>query len=527
MRGRLAAFMFSSKPTSSSGKTSPRNRTPSPPPASKTSPRKRTPSPPPTATVTVTADDGSVHVIETLASPSAPAASTPPPSTAAASATTTTTASTSVAATITPTAPVVTTWGGAAADHSGSSMEIDDDDDGADREPMRRGGRQVDYVMSAAPHVFHRYYSPTCLVQPYDLCLDEPRGPGGGGGGGGGADQGQPGRVLVVDWAMHAVLWMGPVMLTEAMRASMRGGEMTATRWGGVGAAVGAMEGTSDGGPHDASFWNPIALAVDPEGIVYVTEQGSSRVRRVSMEGNVTVLAGSPSGGYADGRGPKALFRGPWGIVFDKSTRTLVVSDSENHRIRRVTLDGTVTTIAGSSKAGSQDGECSSAQFNLPRGVCVDSTGAIYVADSISSSIRRIKDGMVSTITRFECNSHPMLPTGIKVDSSGNMFFLTDPKYSVVMSFNRATKATEFFTHPSLVTPMGLWMTPRGDVYVVDCEKAQTVFFIKGRFPTFRQLKPLFLSWKKGGVFSIIPLPTLQFIIELAFHFSLPYPLRL
>lgn len=110
----------------------------------------------------------------------------------------------------------------------------------------------------------------------------------------------------------------------------------------------------------------------------------------------VETYAGDAEPGEADGLGYIARFDRPTGIALDRSGM-LYVCDTGNHRIRKVASDGTVSTLAG-SEMGFADGPVAAARFNAPCGICTAPDGAIYVADTGNGRIRRIKDGMVTTV---------------------------------------------------------------------------------------------------------------------------------
>jgi ELWxxDGT repeat protein len=147
----------------------------------------------------------------------------------------------------------------------------------------------------------------------------------------------------------------------------------------------------------NARFNNPRGIAVDPGGMVYVAEWGSHTLRRIDPAGNVTTLAGmSGASGSTDGAGPGARFNRPWGMAFDLNGN-LLVADTDNHLIRRVTPGGTVSTLAGSPLAGGDaDGIGSTARFSSPQAVCADVEG-IHVADSANSMVRKINSAMEVT----------------------------------------------------------------------------------------------------------------------------------
>jgi DNA-binding beta-propeller fold protein YncE len=153
--------------------------------------------------------------------------------------------------------------------------------------------------------------------------------------------------------------------------------------------------------PTRARFHNPFGVAVDSRGNVYVTDAGeSNRIRKIASENSsVTTLAGGAEN-FADGAGASAAFDTPSAIAID-ARGNLYVADTANNRIRKVTPEGAVSTLAGDGTAGARDGAAGAAQFNAPVGVAVDANGErVYVADSYNDSIRLITtaDGQVSLL---------------------------------------------------------------------------------------------------------------------------------
>jgi sugar lactone lactonase YvrE len=147
-------------------------------------------------------------------------------------------------------------------------------------------------------------------------------------------------------------------------------------------------KGFADGAGAAAQFNYPSGLAVDESGTVYVADSDNNRIRKVTPGGVVSTLAGSTPG-FADGTGAEALFEYPSGLAVDRSG-SLYVADSENHRIRKITRSGEVTTLAGRSAHGFVDGSGAAAQFNYPIGLCLGTGGSLYVADTENHRIRKV-----------------------------------------------------------------------------------------------------------------------------------------
>ena len=181
-------------------------------------------------------------------------------------------------------------------------------------------------------------------------------------------------------------------------------------------------------GDDEVFFWNIKSVAVDAAGNVYVVDTDNHRIRKVSPAGVVTTLAGS-SQGYADGTGTTAQFNYPQGIAVD-SAGNVYITDAKENYIRKVTPAGVVTTLAGST-LGCLDGTGTTAQFNYPTGIAVDSAGNVYVADQANHRIRKITPtGEVTTLagsTQGYAYSAELAakfnePRSVAVDSAGNVY---------------------------------------------------------------------------------------------------------
>jgi sugar lactone lactonase YvrE len=166
------------------------------------------------------------------------------------------------------------------------------------------------------------------------------------------------------------------------------------------------VPGFRDGAAADAKFGEPYGVAVMRDGSVYVADAGeSNRIRKVTPTGEVLTLAGGREG-FADGAGEGAAFNTPSGLALD-AEGNLYVADTGNNRVRRVTPEGVVTTLAGDGAPGFRDGAAAQAQFDAPIGVAVDKDGAVYVADTYNDRVRVItKDGQVKTLAGLGTPGH-------------------------------------------------------------------------------------------------------------------------
>lgn len=167
-------------------------------------------------------------------------------------------------------------------------------------------------------------------------------------------------------------------------------------------------------------------IAVGSDGTVYASDSNSHRIRKVSANGaTVTTLAGSGAAGNSNGTGTAASFNFPMGVAVD-SDNNVYVADYRNNVIRKITAAGVVTTLAGSGVPGNADGIGLSAQFYAPYGIAVDTTGNVYVSDSVYSTIRKITpNGLVTTLAGsngFEFSS----PYGIDIDSASRALYVAD-----------------------------------------------------------------------------------------------------
>ena len=160
------------------------------------------------------------------------------------------------------------------------------------------------------------------------------------------------------------------------------------------------MRGGTDGPAATARFNFPLGVAVAADGSVLVADGANHTIRRIGTDGQVTTVAGvALQSGVADGVGVAARFRSPHGLAFDRAGN-LYIADSGNHTVRRMTPGGQVTTVAGlAGQAGGADGIGSAARFFEPTDVAIDAGGRIWVADTGNHTLRLItSDGRVTTV---------------------------------------------------------------------------------------------------------------------------------
>ncbi len=188
--------------------------------------------------------------------------------------------------------------------------------------------------------------------------------------------------------------------------------------------------GSTDGTGTAARFNIPLGIAIDKNDNVFVTDAQNNKIRKITPAGVVTTLAGSGAVGSADGTGAAASFNGVWGMGIDANDN-LYVCDVQNYKIRKVTPAGVVTTFAGTGTIGDLDGPALSAKFNGVIGIVADQNGNFYVTDEGNNKIKMISaDGQVYTLAGNGIKSSTdgsgnfasfANPLGITIDGSGVM----------------------------------------------------------------------------------------------------------
>ena len=190
--------------------------------------------------------------------------------------------------------------------------------------------------------------------------------------------------------------------------------------------------GSANGPRSVARFAFPAGLVVDTSNNVFVADTGNNAIRKITPAGVVTTVAGGTYG-TNDGVGLAARFSGPYGVGLD-AANNLYVADTGNSAIRKVTLGGVVTTLAGITLiTGTNDGTGAAARFNRPYDLTVDSDGSIYVADSANHTIRKVTPG--GAVTTFAGQAGVIgdyngigalamfyMPMGVALDGAHNLY---------------------------------------------------------------------------------------------------------
>ncbi len=225
---------------------------------------------------------------------------------------------------------------------------------------------------------------------------------------------------------------------------------------------------------------SPIAgfkgITTDGAGNLYVADRGGNAIKKVSPQGDISVLAGSGDRAWVDGKGLQAKFHFPEDLVYAPDGK-LYVADSYNNRIRTVTLDGDVETFAGSTD-GDTNGPLAESKFSLPSGITVDSAGTFYVTDN-KVKIRKIAGGTVSAYPTLYYGNR-----GLAVGPGGKLYFTSNVTWiNTVMVLDPGTgkstlmagKGEQGFADDTgdkalFKGPSGIAVDSQGTAFVVDSD---------------------------------------------------------
>ena len=217
---------------------------------------------------------------------------------------------------------------------------------------------------------------------------------------------------------------------------------------------LGTSYGFADGSFSSAKFNYPTGLAIDTSGNVFVSDQNNNKIRKITPSLLVTTIAGS-SAGVSDGVGTSALFYSPMNVKID-SAGNLYITENKNFVVRKISFAGnsniaTVTTLAGAAVI---DGVATSANLNGPSGIGVSTSGVIYFTEQTSHRLRKLVSGSVTTVVGAgyfvggfadgaTSSARFNSPMGIDIDTIGNLYIADQNNHRIrKLSANGQTVST-------------------------------------------------------------------------------------
>lgn len=229
-------------------------------------------------------------------------------------------------------------------------------------------------------------------------------------------------------------------------------------------------EGWRDGPAAEAAFHTPSGLALDAVGNLYVADTGNHRIRKITPEGNVSTLAGDGQPGHRDGPADQARFNGPLGLAVDGQGRVWV-ADSYNDRIRLISAEGQVLTLAGGELPGERDGVGADARFDTPTALVIDADGHALVADAGNHAIRRVApDGTVTTVARAAPDDEQALlrrPLSLALSHDGHLYIGVQAR-GRVLQLTPDGQLQQITAGDRLARPTGLSLAANGSLHVAD-----------------------------------------------------------
>jgi hypothetical protein len=257
--------------------------------------------------------------------------------------------------------------------------------------------------------------------------------------------------------------------------------------------------GGDDGAATSATLNLPQGIAVDSSGNLFIADTGNHCIRKIDYStGVITTVAGTGTDGDSgdDGAATAARLHSPQSVAVD-AAGNIYIADTANHRVRKVaSATGTITTVAGTGTAGygGDNDQATAAMLNSPAGVAVDSAGNLYIADTANHRVRRLDaaTGIIATLAGTGTGAYAgdngqataaslNGPTGLAVDSSGNVYFSDTGNHRVrkvtsagVIVTVAGTGTASYSTGNSLAVgaafnaPMGVAVSASDYLYIAD-----------------------------------------------------------
>jgi trimeric autotransporter adhesin len=262
-------------------------------------------------------------------------------------------------------------------------------------------------------------------------------------------------------------------------------------------AGNGQVVASPDGGQATAvGLADPAGMAIDAAGNIYFADRASNRIRRIAANGVLSTVAGTGTYGFGGDGGPatQAMLANPFGIALDRQGN-LYIADSDNNRVRRVASNGTISTVAGNGNQafGGDGGAATSASLSFPSGVAVDAAGNLYIADMFHNRVRRVAvNGVITTAAgngNYEytgdggaaTSASLRYPVAVGFDGAGNLYIADSLNHSVrkvtpngvitTVAGNGTAGLGAEGAPPvgsTLSSPSGILVDAAGDVYVAD-----------------------------------------------------------
>jgi len=283
----------------------------------------------------------------------------------------------------------------------------------------------------------------------------------------GGIDVSANGTVYAADFENHVVYKIFESGRVEGVMA------------GKLGVSGDILASTTNGGQGtDARFYRPFGICVDRSDNIYLVDRLNYKVKRLSNNGRVRILAGgSSSGDVVDDNGDNVRFSALLSGICVDNAGVVYVADTANHKIKKIYPSGRTTSLAGST-AGFANGLGSNAQFNAPFDVAVDAQGVVYVADLNNNRIRKITpDGTVTTLAGQTASGYVNgngidarfdAPSRLALDPSGRVLYVLDYNNGKVRRIDQDGTVTTFMDYSTSSGPGDITVDNTGFVYLME-----------------------------------------------------------
>ena len=274
--------------------------------------------------------------------------------------------------------------------------------------------------------------------------------------------------IILIGWALAC-----PVA-AQPSAAPARGNYLRQVR-----VLAGGTGNHADGPGSAARFYWPSGVALGPDSTLYVADSENHCIRRISPTGQVSTLAGGAGAGYADGLGRTARFWQPTDVAVD-ATGVVYVADAQNHCLRRISPDGQVTTLAGSpGEEAYADGPRETARFGQLGGLALDAAGTLYVTDNTHARVCAVSpSGQVRTLARSYISTEPdtgyvISPVDVAIGPGGTLYVADQQRGVLRMSADKGLQPlpvvkSDPAAKPWLARLAGLVVDPTGVVYTTE-----------------------------------------------------------